>query len=114
MSQLQELSDAGTKGTFRLQKLPGAGPEGIVVFGAIPREVVVQQLEGLRDEARACHGSTDGFEVKFVVMSAGQSTSGRVSPPAAKAEECIMPLLKSLKLPRPKGGGLTIVTWQVR
>jgi TonB family protein len=97
-------------------------PPAMVVMGALDKQLVYKVVRAYRGQIRYCHeyqqqkvpGLSGKIAVKFVVSQEGtvvassivQSTIGN-----SELEACIAGRVRTWKFPKPRGGGVAIVTY---
>jgi TonB family protein len=95
---------------------------GIVMEGGLDREVVGRVIRMHLNQARYCYekelskspGLSGKVTVQFVIGIEGRVDSAHVAETMmnnAGVEECLVRKIRSWEFPRPRGGGLVIVTY---
>jgi TonB family protein len=98
-------------------------PPAMSVMGAIDRQLVYEVVHRFRAQIRYCHESIQlnsspnlhgRIAVKFVISPKGSVATSMIAQstiPNAQLEACIAGRVRTWKFPKPKGGGVAIVTY---
>ena len=97
---------------------------GPLVLGSLDVSVVQRVIDANRQPIRYCYevASRNGsafrakVAVKFVISAAGTVVGARVAQSTvndAELETCILSRVKSYQFPKPRGGGVVIVTYPI-
>jgi TonB family protein len=93
-----------------------------VVMGSLDKELIRQVIHRNRNQIRYCYESqltkfpklSGKVAVKFVISPTGTVTSSQVNQTTvdnAELETCVAGRVRTWLFPKPKGGGVVIVTY---
>ena len=109
-------------GTLGSRKSAGVSSGRPVVMGSLDKEIIRRVIRSRLAQVRYCYEkelvkkpSLQGkVSTKFVISGAGKVVSATVrqSTMGSKAvEQCIVKVIKRLRFPKPKGGGIVVVNY---
>jgi len=126
---VRSRSGAGIGDGLGSGHLGGRGDHGIrisqgtpVVMGSLDKEIIRRVIKENLSQIRYCYereltkspGLFGKVQIKFIIAATGLVSNSQVEESTmknAKVEQCIVQKVRGWRFPKPKGGGIVIVTY---